>query len=360
MLNRRYVNLAGALQKFGAGALLCSLIVFADTSASADEPQGDPPVQLAPNRSDEPLADEFSLPSAVRFLEHSSLAWTRDRQCFTCHTNFLFLMASPEHEPDNAAHLEIRQALESMVTERWPISGPRWDAEVVMAAATLAINDRRTTGQLHETTRVALERMWSVQRADGSIDWLKCGWPPMESDDDFGVAMMALAVGAAPEEYQRSEATIAGLQRIRDYLDTHPAPTLHHGAMLLWADSYLDDDLLTPQERSQTIAALIELQKTDGGWSAATLGDWTRADGGEQDTTHSDAYGTAFVTFVLQRCDSEAHEEPIERGLDWLRTNQRASGRWFARSLNRDNAHYLSHAASAFAVLALSEELSPE
>ena len=65
MLNRRYVNLAGALQKFGAGALLCSLIVFADTSASADEPQGDPPVQLAPNRSDSAPEIGLVIPSAI-------------------------------------------------------------------------------------------------------------------------------------------------------------------------------------------------------------------------------------------------------------------------------------------------------
>ena len=31
------------------------------------------------------------------------------------------------------------------------------------------------------------------------------------------------------------------------------------------------------------------------------------------------------------------------------------SGRWFTRSLNRDNYHFLTHAGTAFAVMALSE-----
>ena len=30
-------------------------------------------------------------------------------------------------------------------------------------------------------------------------------------------------------------------------------------------------------------------------------------------------------------------------------------GRWFTRSLNRDNKHYLSHVGTAFAVMALAE-----
>ena len=34
---------------------------------------------------------------------------------------------------------------------------------------------------------------------------------------------------------------------------------------------------------------------------------------------------------------------------------QRESGRWYTRSLNNDKAHYITHAGTAFSVLALSE-----
>ncbi len=106
-------------------------------------------------------------------------------------------------------HQEVRLELERMVEERWVKSGPRWDAEVVMSAAVLAVHDAGTTGKLHATTRKALDRMWTVQREDGGFSWLKCGWPPMESDDDFGIAMAALAVAAAPEDYVHSEGRAA-------------------------------------------------------------------------------------------------------------------------------------------------------
>ena len=43
----------------------------------------------------------------------------------------------------------------------------------------------------------------------------------------------------------------------------------------------------------------------------------------------------------------------LQRGKTWLASNQRESGRWFTRSLNGVKQHYISDAASAFAVLAL-------
>ena len=183
--------------------------------------------------------------NATRFLDTAALHWTKHRQCFACHTNFAYLIARPKVNADNTAHRELRAALEEMVEKRWETDGPRWDAEVVMSAATLALNDAATTGELQPTTRKALARMWHVQRADGGFDWVKCGWPPMESDDDYGIAIAALALGAAPDDPR------------------------------------------------------------------------------------------------------------IQRGLQWLKANQRESGRWFTRSLNKDNKHFLSHAGTAFAVLAL-------
>ena len=37
----------------------------------------------------------------------------------------------------------------------------------------------------------------------------------------------------------------------------------------------------------------------------------------------------------------------------WLEKNQRASGRWFTRSLNTDSYHFITHAGTAYAVMAL-------
>ena len=84
-----------------------------------------------------------------------------------------------------------------------------------MSAAVLAMNDSLTTNKLSPTARTALDRMWTVQRDDGGFDWLKCGWPPMEIDDDYGIAMCAIAAAVAPDDYAKTGAAQQGLKKLR-------------------------------------------------------------------------------------------------------------------------------------------------
>ena len=305
-----------------------------------------------PNQLDEPVAKEFSLERAVHFLDSAALTWQKDRQCFTCHTNYAYLYARPAVSAAGPAHAEVRKFAEELVTTRWVDKGPRWDAEVVATAAALAFNDAATTGKLHVQTRQALDRMWTLQRDDGGWNWLKCGWPPMESDDHYGATLAAIAAGVAPEGYAKTDAARQGLEKLREYLKKNPSPTLHHQAMTLWAAT-LVDGLLTDAEKQATADKLWSLQKPDGGWALATLGDWQRADKGTQDTEHSDGYGTGFVVFVLRRAGTSASDARVQKAVAWLKANQRESGRWITRSLNKDNHHFISHAGTAFAIMAL-------
>ncbi len=272
----------------------------------------------------------------------------------TCHTNYAYLYARPSISSDAPAHREVRRFAEQLVRERWKEKGPRWDAEVVATAAALAFNDAATTGKLHQASREALDRMWTVQREDGGWSWLKCGWPPMESDDHYGVTLAAIAVGVAPDDYAKSEAARKGLENIRKYLRNHPPPTLHHQAMLCWASSYVDG-LIPEKEKEKCRDQLLSLQKEDGGWALATLGNWKRGDGKKQDLETSDGYGTGFVIYTLRRSRAmSADSRALRRGINWLKTHQRESGRWFTRSLNKDNKHFISHAGTAMAVMAIS------
>jgi squalene-hopene/tetraprenyl-beta-curcumene cyclase len=224
---------------------------------------------------------------------------------------------------------------------------------VVATAVALAGNDAATTGRLHPLTRRALDRMWTLQRPDGAWNWLKCDWPPYEHDDYYGATFAALGVGLAPGDYQTSEAARSGLERLKHYLRSTPAPSLHHRAMLLWASVRLEG-LITSTEREETIKALLALERPDGGWNLPSLGDWRRHDGSTNDkSSPSDGFGTGFVVYVLRQAGLPADHEQIHRGVLWLRTHQRASGRWFTRSLSSDKAHYITHAGTGFAVLAL-------
>src|SRR5262245_62169987 len=83
--------------------------------------------------------------------------------------------------------------------------------------AALAFNDAKTTGRLQPLTKSALDRMWKLQRADGSWEWLKCSWPPAEADDYYGVVVAAIGTGIAPDHYSQTPAVQAGLEKIRSY-----------------------------------------------------------------------------------------------------------------------------------------------
>ena len=331
-----------------------SCLVLAQAALAAEPVTLDNVVDPGANTPEEPLAESFSADNAVRFLDSASLNWQKQRECFTCHTNYAYLYARPLVSADTESHKSVRAFAEQLVSERWDDKGPRWDDEVVATAAALAFNDAHSTNTLHPLTRTALDKMWSLQREDGGWTWIDCDWPPMEDDDGYGVCLAALAVSVAPDDYRETEAAQRGLAGIRNYLAANPPPTLHHRMMLLWADSY-GADVLTDEQAQQCVTELRDLQHADGGWGIAQLGDWPRADDSPQDLETSNGYGTGFAVFVMRRAGVPADDPAIEQGIAWLKSNQRASGRWFTRSLYKDSKHFITHAGTAFAVMALAE-----
>ena len=324
----------------------------------------DEPVTLAnveappPIAADEPMAKEFSLARAAHYLDTAALSWQKEKKCGTCHTNFVYLMSRPALSGISPPSLEVRAFFEEMVEKRWEKEGPRWDAEVVCAATTLAWNDRATRSDLHPLTRKAFDRMLKLQREDGGWSWLKCGWPPMESDDHYGATFAALGLGFAPGEYAKTEAAQKCLEGIRRYLGANPPPSLHHQAMVLWASLQVDG-LMKKEERERTLEELFSLQHEDGGWSIASLiqgwKDHHRQDDEAQDTKTSDGYATGFILYLARQAGISASDPRIEKGIRWLKGNQRESGRWFTRSPYRDNKHYITHVGTAFALMALAE-----
>jgi squalene-hopene/tetraprenyl-beta-curcumene cyclase len=330
-------------------------------------PKGKPLPKPAPSRADEPRAKVLSLARSAEFLDGATLTWIRERKCASCHTGFPFLLARPLlGDPQAPALREVRRFFEDRVAA--------WDkgvkgvgylkgagslkvsegvTEVVAIAATLALHDAQATGKLHPRTRQALDRMWELQQPDGSWTWNKTGLAPLEHDDYYGAVYAALGVGHAPERYAQSEAARKGLARIKSYFRKHPPPDLHHRTWLLWASLKLDG-LMKPAERAQTIKDLLALQRDDGGWSLPSLGAWKRRDGKANDKrAPSDGYATGLVLYVLRQAGLRASEGPIRRGAAWLKSNQRASGCWFTRSVNADRGHYITNAGTAFAVMAL-------
>ena len=303
------------------------------------------------NRPDEPFIEKFSMQEGLRFLDSTSLAWQKQRKCFACHSNYVFLMARPAITHEVPAHKQIREAAEYLAMH--PRKTGYQATEAVMVASVLAQNDAATTGKLHSATRFALDRIWDFQREDGGWTWLDDNEPPSEIDDHYGVTMAAIGVGVAPDDYYKTPVAQEGLKKIHSYLRTNPPKNVHHRAMKMLASLHVDG-IMTDPERQKVVDDLLTLQKPDGGWNLATLGtNWRRSDGTPQDYETSDGYGTGFVIYTLRTAGVPAGDPRIRKGIQWLKTHQRASGRWFTRSMDKDNQHYITHSGTAYAILAL-------
>jgi squalene-hopene/tetraprenyl-beta-curcumene cyclase len=306
-----------------------------------------------PNSVDEPMAEKLSLEKAAQFMDASALTWQRERKCSTCHTDYAYLISRPAlKDVPSPAMEEARKFVENRVAN-WETAKPRWDTEVVASAVALSLNDAQTTGKLHPLTRKALDSMWKLQQPNGAWNWLKCNWPPLEHDDYFGATYAALGVGVAPDNYASTDAAREGLAKLREYFKATPAPDLHHKTMLLWASCKVEG-LMSREERDATVKELLSLQRDDGGWSLPSLGDWKRRDNTPNDkAAPSDGYATGLVVYVLRQAGVPPKDKHVQRGLTWLKTHQRASGRWFTRSLNNDKYHFITHAGTGYAVMAL-------
>ena len=334
---------------------------------TSSAPGAKPPRRPWASVPDEPRAEALSLAKGEDFLDGVTRAWIGKQKCASCHTGLPYLIARPAlGDSKRPGLLQVRQFLEERVAV-WdrngkgtgylqgggPVRETEGITEVVAIAATLAIDDAQSTGKLHARTRLALDRMWEFQRPDGSWPWNKTALAPMEYDDYYGAVYAALGIGHAPDAYATSTTAKDGVARLTRFLRQNRPPNLHHKTWLLWASLKLDG-LMTPAERAQTIQELLALQREDGGWNLPSLGNWKRRDGSANDPpAPSDGYATGLVLYVLRQAGVPMTHEAVPRAVHWLTTNQRASGRWFTRSVNQDGGHVITNAGTAFALLAL-------
>jgi squalene-hopene/tetraprenyl-beta-curcumene cyclase len=334
--------------------LSCQAVLLAASMAAAADKK---PARSGPNSGNEAKAKTASLEKGAAYLDVVALNWTQKRNCGSCHTNVPYLMARPVLKLKSSDQEKaVRKFFEDRAAN-WDRGQkgdrPRWDTEVVVTGVTLAFHDAASTGKLHPMTRKSLDRMWTLQKDHGAWDWLKCKWPPLEHDDYYGAVFAAVGVGVAPESYANSDRAKAGLEKLRTYLKKNPAPNLHHKAYLMWASLKLDG-LMTKEEREKTVKQLLALQKSDGGWSLPSLGDWKGADGRPNDlSAPSDGYATGLVVYILRQSGLPATDPALKKAAAWLGSNQRVSGQWYTRSLNSDEHNYISHVGTAFALLAL-------
>jgi squalene-hopene/tetraprenyl-beta-curcumene cyclase len=304
--------------------------------------------------------------------------------CISCHTAAPYALSRPllrhalgesgesSGEQKLIANVSKRVRLWSEVKPFYPDSekAPNRSAEsrateAVLNALILAGSAARD--KLSPELPIAFDNMWAAQIADGpnrgAFPWLDFHNRPWEAGDSqyYGSALAAVAVGMAPADFRRS-----GQNRIDllvEYLRrSYGSQSLANKTMALWAGAMLPG-LLTADEKVTLLRDLAGAQNQDGGWSLTALaGPWKRSDGTILETA-SDGYATGLVAYAMARANVPRTDRALAAGLRWLTQNQSAAdGRWVGYSLNKnrdlnsDVGRFMSDAATAYAVLALSPE----
>jgi squalene-hopene/tetraprenyl-beta-curcumene cyclase len=341
--------------RFWLTMLIVLFMLAVPATVRGQKPSAQPkqPENPYPYQADEPKAKQLSLSKTAEYLDGVARFWMQTNSCGACHVNFAYLMARPllERRPITLV-AQTRRFMEQPKANPAPgrfSSG----AESVAIAFSLAWDDARSSDKLQPTTRQALDRLWQIRRPNGTWSRLGCGNSiPAENDPHYTAILAALAVSIAPEEYARSAQGRDGLDRLRDYFGKSPPRDLHEQAMRLWASQYVDG-LMSASERAATIKSLLAAQQSDGGWSHVAS---------PSVKAPSEGYGTALFLYVLRQAGVPADRPEIARGVGWLRSNQRVSGRWFTPSAVAGDPTeggvgardlYVQNLGTAFAVLAL-------
>ncbi len=347
------------------------VIVLASQLQAADKPQYEfEAVKVPAARADEPVRETFSLKLAAEHLEQGNLAWSNSRKCVSCHTNGTYMSIRPAltpvlGPPPAAAREFFVSTLKTL--KGTPVETLRTStrpAQVIYVAAGLAEWDAHVTKQLSPETEEALALMFDIQLESGTWGSLDC-WPPFESDAYHEATVAAMAIGTAPGWLAKATdgKLKTGVARLKSYLATQTPLHDYSRVLLLWASTRLPD-LLTDVQKQELVTLIFQHQREDGGWSVRTFAAPESWGGGnrakklreEPDfaTPASDGHQTGLSLIVLRSAGVDAKDPRMQKGVQWLLTHQRESGRWWTRSLNTDSWHFITYSGTSYPLLALS------
>lgn len=349
---------------------LAGLSFFAEVTLAADPQYEIGAVKIPPAKADEPKLEQLSVPLALDYLEHGAQAWNTKRKCVTCHTNGIYMTIRPAlsdklgkpTESNRQFFVDVLNQLEKEDVDALKQSTK--PAQVIYTAAGLAEWDKHVTRQLSPETERALKLMFSIQKETGTWGTLNC-WPPYESDAFHEATVAAMAVAAAPGwlDGLKDDKQLAAVESLKKYLRTETPPHDYGRLLLLWASARMPD-LLDANQKSELMAMVWKHQRDDGGWSIRTFAAPEAWGGGnragrlkaepDRDNPSSDGHQTGLAVIVLRESGVPANDPRLQKAIGWIKSNQRASGRWWTKSLNTDSWHFITYSGTAFPILALS------
>jgi squalene-hopene/tetraprenyl-beta-curcumene cyclase len=313
----------------------------------------------------------FNLKLAVDYMEKGATAWTSDWKCVACHTNGSYMVVRPlltsqlGQPNQNLRDFFVGTLNEELAMDPADMRPELDSTQSVYVAAGLAIWDGNVTHRLSPETAEALAMMFKLQRADGDWTISDDNNPPLESNRYQLATVAARAIGNAPGWLAQQQGTPlqAKIDLLENYLrQQHKLQGDYDRTDLLWAAAELPGLIDRPQ-MAQLAEMVLSHQQKDGGWSIRNFAQpeqWGKGNRAEKLRAEpeltdppSDGHMTGLAIIALRKAGVPASDPRIQRGIQWLLANQRASGRWYTRSLNRDGWQFITYSGTAYPLLAL-------
>jgi squalene-hopene/tetraprenyl-beta-curcumene cyclase len=370
---------------------LCLLLV-APVVFAADTP---PPVKPKPEfqyktegveisipTADEPKVAAFNaatIKAAAKYLEGGAITWVREKSCVNCHTTGPYLTERPAlipllgkaNEEIVADFIEFVPKEIKEVKETSTKSGHKHYPAAftsVWRSLGLAEWDKHVTRKTSEHTERSLRDMFERQSASGAfVSHGEVEIPHITTDFELSL-QAARAITAAPGWLSglKDEKIIAKVGKLTAWLKQPELKNDFDRVLQLQLAFYLPE-LVPTETRDSALKLLSSKQHADGGWSTrdfSALNDWhfeisetvSKLITGLPDAAkpESDAYMTALAVVMMRQNNIPATDERVQRGIAWLKKEQRVSGRWWMQSLYRGNYSYITYIATCQALKALS------
>lgn len=335
-------------------------------------------IEVPAASADEPKFEKFgpeSIQAAAKYLNDGSLSWVREKSCVACHSTGVYMAERPVltsllGPPAVEVRDQFVKSMPADVGKPEIRNGSKYfgaSIQSVWRALGLASWDKHVTGKLSDSTDQALRQVLDCLADEGFIMTITQVEIPYITTDFELTVQAARAIATAPGWLAsvKDEATRKRIEKMQNYLRDHRPINDYERAVKLQLATYMPD-LVSKAERDEAIAMLRKRQKADGGWSTRNMSDlmkWhVKMDPkvvdmikGEPDAADpaSDPYMTAFAIVLLREAGVPAADPQVRRGIDWLKANQRVTGRWWMKSLYRDTVHYSTYISTAVALRAL-------
>ena len=365
------------------------ILLAASLASAAETPKPKPKpdfqyksvgIEVSIPKADEPKVAAFNsatVKAAAKYLEDGALSWVREKSCVNCHTTGPYLSERPAltallgkpTEEILADFIEVVPAKIAAVNETDRNGHKHYPAAFtsVWRSLGLAEWDKHVTGKTSEHTDRSLRDMFERQSANGAfVSHGEVEIPHITTDFELSL-QAARAITAAPGWLSglQDEVLRTKVEKLKSWLRAPEIKNDFDRVLRLQLAHYMPD--LVPQaERDAALALLSAKQHTDGGWSTrdmSALKDWhfEMSDTVVKLITNlpdaakpeSDAYMTSLAIILMRQSNVPVNDARVQRGVAWLKKEQRISGRWWMHSLYRGNYHYITYIATCQALKAL-------